>query len=69
LLEVYSVTLQKLVTRFQLLETLAQWPIFYWFFSFFLTWKLPIFCIFPFACSHPFEISNRYEYAEVQLLL
>ena len=29
LLEVYSVTLQQLVTRFQLLEILTQWPIFY----------------------------------------
>jgi len=29
LLEVYSVTLQQLVTRFHLLETLTQLPIFY----------------------------------------
>jgi len=69
LLEVYSVTLQQLVTRFHLLETLTQLPVFYWCFSVFLTWEYPVFCIFLFACSHPFEFSNRYEYAKVQLLL
>jgi len=28
-----------------------------------------IFCIFPFAWSHRFELSNRYEHAKIQLLL
>jgi len=31
--------------------------------------KISVFCIFPFACSHRFDLSNRYEHAKVQLLL
>jgi len=31
--------------------------------------KFPVFCIFPFACSHRFDLSNRHEHAKVQLLL
>jgi len=69
LLEVFSVTLQQPVIRFPLLETLTQLLIFYCFFFVFLTWKFSVFCIYLFACSHPFELSNRYGYAKVQLLL
>ena len=39
------------------------------FFSVFFTWKFSVFCIFPFACSHRFDFSNRYEHTKVQLLL
>ena len=54
--------------RFQLLATLTYLLIFYCF-SVFFTWKFPVFCIFPFACSHRFDLSKRYEHAKVQRLL
>jgi len=47
------------VTRFQLLETLTQLLLFYCFHCF-LTWNFPVCCIFPFACSHRLQLSDRY---------
>jgi len=47
------------VTRFQLLETLTELRIFYCFHCL-LTWNFPVFCIFPFGCSHWFELPDRY---------
>ena len=55
--------------RFQFLATLTQLLIFYCFSLFFFTWQFTVFCIFPFACSLRFDLSNRYEHANVQSLL